>query len=70
MAAVVLGFDMRMQDGGVVRVPRMKKQVMSAQVKHPDHDLEVVIKRREEWKGFEFRAAAGGGVGEEGMVFN
>ncbi|KAK0129203.1 hypothetical protein ONS95_001138 [Cadophora gregata] len=63
-AMLAVGFEI---EGA--RMLGVKLQVMSAQVKHPDGDLRVRIRRREGWEGVKFRFAGGSGDVGEDMVF-
>lgn len=64
VATLVAGFEF---EG--VRVLGVKKQVMSEQVKHPDGELRVKIKRREGWEGVRWKFEVGAGVNEGVEIF-
>lgn len=64
IAFLVAGFEI---EG--VRVLDVKMQVMSAQLKAPDGDLPVRIRRREGWEDVRFRFESGSGDVTEDLVF-
>ena len=69
-ATLVVGYEITMADGsGTLKLPGLKKQGMSAQVKHPDRDIDVLIKRREEFEGVKWTYHVGGDLNVEDMVF-
>ncbi|CZR52713.1 related to cytochrome P450 7B1 (oxysterol 7-alpha-hydroxylase) [Phialocephala subalpina] len=64
-ANIVLGYDILREDGKPLEVPGTKKQAMSVQVKHPEKDVEVVIRRRKEWEGVKWAFDVGAGAEEQ-----
>lgn len=68
-ATVVLGYDLRMADGTSLVVPEAKKQLMSVVILQPEDGLDVVMQRREEFRGVRWEYDVGGDVTEEDMVF-
>ncbi|KAH7312998.1 cytochrome P450 [Rhexocercosporidium sp. MPI-PUGE-AT-0058] len=64
VALLVAGFEI--ED---VRVLDVKMQVMSAQIKAPDGDLNVRIKRRKGWEGVRFKFDSGSGDVADDLVF-
>lgn len=55
VAMMVLGFEMRMKDGsGLLRLPPYKTQQLGENSKKPAHDIEVLIRRKEEFKDVVF----------------
>jgi hypothetical protein len=51
VAPVVYGFEVRMKDSGLVKLPPYKTAQLGENSKKPAHDLEVLIRRRDEFKG-------------------
>ena len=69
-ATLVVGYDITMADGsGTLKLPGMKKQRMSVQMKHPHRDIDVLIKRWEEFEGVKWTYDVGGNINTEDMVF-
>ena len=69
-ATLFVGYEFQMKDGGDLKLPGMKRQGMSVQVKHPAADLQVVIKRRQEFDGMKWGFDVGGGeMRQEDLVF-
>jgi hypothetical protein len=56
LGMLVYGFEVRMKDGSLVKPPPYKKQDLGQNSKSPEHDIDVVIRRKEEFKDviFEF----------------
>ena len=69
VATVVLGYEMRMADGGRLRVPGAKRQGMGVVVLHPEDGLDVLMKRRREFEGVEWRYDVGEQMGSDDVVF-
>lgn len=70
VATLVAGFEVKMMDGEkVFRMSTMKKQGMSVQVKHPADDVDVSIRRREEFKGVRWTYDIGTETGTEHLAF-
>lgn len=68
-ATLAVGYEIRIKDGGVFRLPKMKKQGLGVQVKHPQDDIKVLIRRREEFEGCKWTYYFGEGLAGEDMVF-
>lgn len=68
-ATIVLGYELRMADGTGLRVPKAKKQLMSVAVLQPADELDIVMERRQDFKGVRWSYDVGGDVVEEDMVF-
>jgi cytochrome P450 len=68
-ATVTMGFEMRMKDGGVLRVPGAKKQGMSVAVKQPEGEVEVLMRRRTGYEGVRWTYDVGGDADAGDMVF-
>jgi cytochrome P450 len=51
VAMMVYGFELTMNDGSVLSVPKARHQKLGVGSKSPKHDLEVVIRRRGEFEG-------------------
>lgn len=68
-ATIAMGFEMRMADGGVLRVPSVKKQVMGVSVKQPESEVEILIRRRKGFEGVRWTYEVGGESNEGDMVF-
>lgn len=66
-ANIVLGYDVTLLNGEPLTLPRMKKQAMSVQVKQPEKDVEVSIKRRKEWVGVKWTFDVGAGAEEQDL---
>ena len=47
---MVLGFQKKMKNGSVVTLPPYKTQQLGENSKKPAHDLEVLLKRKEQFK--------------------
>lgn len=52
IATLVTGYDITLKDGSPLKMPEPKKQGFGVQVKHPAHDVSVIMKRRKEFDGF------------------
>jgi cytochrome P450 len=72
VATMVLGFEVVSKDGGLLKLPRIKKQTMAVQVRHPAGDMDVTIKRRKGWESvkFAYDVVGDGAVEGEGLVFD
>jgi cytochrome P450 len=68
-ATIVMGFDMRMKDGGTLRVPGARKQGMSIAVKQPEGEVEILMRRREGYEGVRWTYEVGGETGAADVVF-
>lgn len=65
VALMVYGFEVRMKVGGdMVEMPQYKVQQLGENSKKPKHDIDIVIRRKDEFKGvfFAFEADAGGNL--------
>jgi hypothetical protein len=51
VALVVYGFEVQLEGGGLLKLPPYKTAQLGENSKKPVYDLEVLIKRREEYKG-------------------
>ncbi|KAL2061012.1 hypothetical protein VTL71DRAFT_9064 [Oculimacula yallundae] len=65
LALLVAGFEI---EGAKVLDPKL--QVMSAQIKAPDGDVRVRIKRRQGWEGVRFKFESGNGELGENLAFD
>ncbi|KAF8857394.1 cytochrome P450 [Acephala macrosclerotiorum] len=55
VAMLVYGFEVRMKDGsGLVRPPPFRRQPMGENSKKPKHDVEVLVRRKEEFRDVVF----------------
>lgn len=69
-ATIAMGFEMRMVDGGgVLKVPRARKQGMSVAVKQPESEVEVSMRRRTGFEGVTWTYDVRGEVDAGDMVF-
>lgn len=64
IATVVYGYEVRMADGssGAVKVPPMAFQKMGTGVRKPERDVDLLIHRREEFRGVKWTYYVGGEV--------
>lgn len=70
-ATMVLGYEITMQDGSPLKMPKPMKQAFAVQIKHVEGDVGVTIKRREGWEGLEwvYDVGAGDVEGGEDLAF-
>lgn len=70
-ATMVLGYEIAMQDGSLLKMLKPKKQGFAVQVKHADGDVGVAIKRREGWEDLEwvYDFSTGDTEGSEELAF-
>jgi cytochrome P450 len=63
VATLVYGFEISMADGsGTLRMPKLGKQKMGTGVRKPTSDVDILIKRREEFKDVKWTYFVGGEV--------
>lgn len=63
VATLVYGFEISMADGsGSLKMPKMAKQKMGTGVRKPASDIDILIKRKEEFKGVKWTYFVGGEV--------
>ena len=68
-ATVAMGFEMRMADGGPLKVPGAKKQSMSVAVKQPQGEVEVLMRRRKGYDNVSWTYDVGGEADAGHVVF-
>lgn len=63
VATLAYGFDITMADGsGTLKLPKLAKQKMGTGVRKPETDVDILIKRREEFKDVKWTYFVGGEV--------
>ena len=72
VATMVLGFEVVGKDNGQLKLPKIKKQAMAVQVRHPDGDMDVTIKRRKGWEDvkFGYDVVSDGALDKDRLVFD
>lgn len=68
-ATIILGYDLCMEDKGVLKVPDVKKQLLSVTVLQPVDGLDVLIKRREGFEGVIWTYDVGENISTGDLVF-
>lgn len=68
-ATIVLGYDLRMKDGGVLKAPAAKRQLLSVTILQPVGGLDILIKRRKEFEGVDWAFEVGGEVSSDDLAF-
>lgn len=54
LAMLVYGFEVRNKDGSIIKTAPYKKQQLGEASRKPQYDIDVVIRRKEEFKGATF----------------
>lgn len=63
VATLAYGFDISMADGsGTLKMPKLAKQKIGTAVRKPETDVDILIKRREEFRGVKWTYFVGGEV--------